>query len=288
MANKDVWTIKKLLVWTTDYFKKHNLDTPRLDAELLLSYVLKKTRIFLYTDFEQIVNLYELSCFKKLIQKRVLGFSVASLIGEKDFMGLKFFVSDKVLIPRPDTETWLEKVIQMHKNDDILNVVDLCCGSGVILCSFLNYCKNATGVGIDISEEAIAISKKNGKNLNINERIEWRKGNLFEALNENEKFDGMLINPPYIPSKDIDFLQKEVQNEPRIALDGGEDGLKFYREIAEKAQCFLKSGAFLAVEVGVNQFDIVKNMLESTGDFDSFKIIKDYGNIERSVYCKRK
>lgn len=288
MAEKEIWTIKKLLNWTTEYFKKHKLETPRLDAELLLSYVLKKTRIYLYTDFEQIVNKDELKEFKKLIQNRINGFSVATLIGEKDFMGFKFFVNDKVLIPRPDTETWVEKVIQIHKNDIELFVADIGCGSGAIICSFLKYCKNAKGVGIDISDDAIEISRKNIKNLSLENRIELRKGDFFNALKKGEKFDGIFSNPPYIPTDDIKFLQKEVKNEPLIALDGGKDGLNFYRKIAENAEKFLNSGGFLAVEVGIHQSLIVKEMFESTGYFTDFEIIKDYGNIERAVYCIRK
>lgn len=288
MVNTDVWTIKRLLVWTTNYFKKHELETPRLDAELLLSYVLKKSRIFLYTDFEQIVNTEELKKFKKLIQNRIQGYSVATLIGEKDFMGLKFFVNEKVLIPRPDTETWVEKIIQIHKTDSKIYIADIGCGSGVILCSFLSYCKNAKGVGIDISHEALEVSRKNGEMLDINDRVEWRQGDFFAAFKENEQFDGIFSNPPYIPTKDIEMLDKEVKNEPIIALDGGKDGLDFYREIAKNASKFLKKKGFLAIEVGIDQCSAVKKMLEDSNEFYDFEVIKDYGNIERAIYCKKK
>ena len=133
MAANTFWTIQRLLAWTTQYFQNHEIESPRLDAELLLAKVLHKQRIFLYTDFEEIVNPEELALFKSFIQKRVKGISTAAIIGEKEFMGLTFHVNEDVLIPRPDTETWLEKVIQYHRNDGAIEVADLGTGSGAIL-----------------------------------------------------------------------------------------------------------------------------------------------------------
>lgn len=288
MAGSTIWTIKKLLLWTTHYFQEHHLDSPRLDAELLLAHVLHKQRIYLYTDFDLIVEPSELSLYREYIKKRVSGVSTAAIIGEKEFMGLTFKVNEDVLIPRPDTETWLEKVIQYHRNEQGLYVADLGTGSGAILLSFLYYCKEDTGVGVDISEKALALAEENGKTLKMDDRVTWRRGDYLTALEEEELFDGILTNPPYIPTGDIRGLAEEVRHEPMNALDGGADGLTFYRKLAEGAAEHLKDGGFLAAEFGIHQAADVVNLLKETGKFDSFEVITDYGGIERAVYCRKK
>lgn len=288
MAGSTIWTIKKLLLWTTHYFQEHHLDSPRLDAELLLAHVLHKQRIYLYTDFDLIVEPSELSLYREYIKKRVSGISTAAIIGEKEFMGLTFKVNEDVLIPRPDTETWLEKVIQYHRNEQGLHVADLGTGSGAILLSFLYYCKEDTGVGVDISEKALEVAEENGKNLKMDDRVTWRRGDYLTALEEGELFDGILTNPPYIPTGDIRGLAEEVRHEPMNALDGGADGLTFYRKLAEGVAEHLKDGGFLAAEFGIHQAADVVNLLKETGKFDSFEVITDYGGIERAVYCRKK
>lgn len=288
MAGSTIWTIKKLLLWTTHYFQEHHLDSPRLDAELLLAHVLHKQRIYLYTDFDLIVEPSELSLYREYIKKRVSGVSTAAIIGEKEFMGLTFKVNEDVLIPRPDTETWLEKVIQYHRNEQGLYVADLGTGSGAILLSFLYYCREDTGVGVDISEKALALAEENGKNLKMDDRVTWRRGDYLTALEEGELFDGILTNPPYIPTGDIRGLAEEVRHEPMNALDGGADGLTFYRKLAEGAAEHLKDGGFLAAEFGIHQAADVVNLLKETGKFDSFEVITDYGGIERAVHCRKK
>lgn len=288
MAGSTIWTIKKLLLWTTHYFQEHHLDSPRLDAELLLAHVLHKQRIYLYTDFDLIVEPSELSLYREYIKKRVSGISTAAIIGEKEFMGLTFKVNEDVLIPRPDTETWLEKVIQYHRNEQGLTVADLGTGSGAILLSFLYYCREDTGVGVDISEKALALAEENGRNLKMDDRVTWRRGDYLTALEEGELFDGILTNPPYIPTGDIRGLAEEVRHEPMNALDGGADGLTFYRKLAEGAAEHLKDGGFLAAEFGIHQAADVVNLLKETGKFDSFEVINDYGGIERAVYCRKK
>lgn len=288
MAGSTIWTIKKLLLWTTHYFQEHHLDSPRLDAELLLAHVLHKQRIYLYTDFDLIVEPSELSLYREYIKKRVSGVSTAAIIGEKEFMGLTFKVNEDVLIPRPDTETWLEKVIQYHRNEQGLTVADLGTGSGAILLSFLYYCREDTGVGVDISEKALALAEENGKNLKMDDRVTWRRGDYLTALEEGELFDGILTNPPYIPTGDIRGLAEEVRHEPMNALDGGADGLTFYRKLAQGAAEHLKDGGFLAAEFGIHQAADVVNLLKETGKFDSFEVITDYGGIERAVYCRKK
>lgn len=250
--------------------------------------MLHKQRIYLYTDFDLIVEPSELSLYREYIKKRVSGVSTAAIIGEKEFMGLTFKVNEDVLIPRPDTETWLEKIIQYHRNEQGLYVADLGTGSGAILLSFLYYCKEDTGVGVDISEKALAVAEENGKTLKMDDRVTWRRGDYLTALEEEELFDGILTNPPYIPTGDIRGLAEEVRHEPMNALDGGADGLTFYRKLAEGAAEHLKDGGFLAAEFGIHQAADVVKLLKETGKFDSFEVITDYGGIERAVYCRKK
>ncbi len=287
MAANQVWNIRRLLTWTTQYFENHHIESARLDAELLLAHVLKKQRIFLYTDFDLIVNPDELALFKSYIQKRVKGISTAAIIGEKEFMGINLHVNEHVLIPRPDTETWLEKVIQYHRSESGITVADLGTGSGAILLSFLYYCKEAKGVGVDISPEALAVAKKNGESLEMEDRVEWVEGDYIDALAEDVLYDGILTNPPYIPTGDLAGLQEEVKHEPQLALDGGADGLVFYRRLAQKAADHLKPGGFLAMEFGIHQWKEILSLFEETGEFEDFEVIKDYGGIERAIYCKK-
>lgn len=288
MASTDIWTIQRILQWTTRYFKNHGVEEARLDAELLLAHVLKKTRIYLYTNFDQMLNRDELAAYHTLVERRAKGICVAALTGHKDFMGLDFFVNEHVLIPRPDTEEWLEKIIQRYRAKGNLHVLDLGTGSGAILLSFLTYCAEADGVGVDISPEALAVAKKNAEYMKLENRVEFRQGDFIDAVNEGELFDGIFSNLPYIPSKDIENLSEDVKHEPHMALDGGEDGLVFYRRLAAKAGNHLKSGGFLAMEVGIYQAEIVHKMMEETGEFDSFEIISDLGGIERAVCCRKK
>lgn len=286
MSGSEIWTIKKLIQWTAGYFRNHGVEEARLDAEILLGYVLGRPRIYLYTNYDQIMNKEELARYRELIRRRAAGYCTAVLIGEKEFMGIPFRVNEHVLVPRPDTEAWLEKVIQRFRNLPDISVLDLGTGSGALAVSFLYYCKEARGVAVDISEKALETAKTNGERAGISDRVEFRRGDFLDALREDERFDVILSNPPYIPSGDIDGLAEEVRREPRIALDGGADGLKFYRALGEKAACFLRPGGLLAAEVGIGQAETVRTFFENGGLTD-IEIIPDYGGVDRAVCGKR-
>lgn len=286
MSGSEIWTIKKLIQWTAGYFRNHGVEEARLDAELLLGYVLGKPRIYLYTNYDQIMNKEELARYRELIRRRAAGYCIAVLIGEKEFMGIPFRVNEHVLVPRPDTEAWLEKVIQRFRNLPDISMLDLGTGSGALAVSFLYYCKEARGVAVDISEKALETAKTNGERAGISDRVEFRRGDFLDALREDEQFDVILSNPPYIPSGDIDGLAEEVRREPRIALDGGPDGLKFYRTLGEKAVRFLRPGGLLAAEVGIGQAETVRTFFENGGLTD-IEIIPDYGGVDRAVCGKR-
>ncbi len=283
----DIWTIRRLLTWTTDYFQKHGIEEPRLDAEILLGHVLGKSRIYLYTEVKQIVDRAELSAYKELIQKRVAGFCAAVLVGKREFMGLPFAVNEHVLVPRPDTEAWLETIIERYRNLPNISLLDLGTGSGAIAVSFLAFCKEARAVAVDCSEEALAVARENGTAAGVDKRIEWRCGDFLQAVGSEETFDVILSNPPYIPSAEIETLAPEVRHEPKTALDGGADGLDFYRILAKDAAAHLKEGGLLAVEVGAGEAPAVAALFAENPALSAAEILCDYGGIERAV-CVRK
>ncbi len=283
----DIWTIRRLLTWTTDYFQKHGIEEPRLDAEILLGHVLGKSRIYLYTEVKQIVDRAELSAYKELIQKRVAGFCAAVLVGKREFMGLSFVVNEHVLVPRPDTEAWLETIIERYRNLPNISLLDLGTGSGAIAVSFLAFCKEARAIAVDCSEEALAVARENGTAAGVDKRIEWRCGDFLQAVGSEEIFDVILSNPPYIPSAEIETLAPEVRHEPKTALDGGADGLDFYRILAKDAAAHLKEGGLLAVEVGAGEAPAVAALFAENPALSAAEILCDYGGIERAV-CVRK
>ena len=274
--------IFEILKFATEQFQ-----TPRLDAEVLLAHVLNCRRLKLYTETEKILTEEEISRFKKLIERRVEKIPVAYLIGTKEFFGLNFVVTPEVLIPRPDTEILTQRAIEFLQSFEGEKIfADLGTGSGAICISVLKFCKIARAAAVDISEKSLEVAEFNAKKLNVDDRINFFCGNLFEPFAE-KKFAAIISNPPYIPTAELKNLQAEVKREPKIALDGGADGLNFYREIISKAPKFLFGGGLLAVEVGINQAATVKNFIESDGNFHGTGILKDLAGIERVVYANR-
>ena len=263
--HKEIWTIGRILQWTEQYFQSKEMDTPRLDGEVLLSHVLGKDRIYLYTHYDQPLIQDELDAFRPLVQQRAKGHCVAAIIGEKDFMGLTFKVNDKVLIPRPDTETLIEHVLGTYPKDSNVRILDVCTGPGTILLSLLHYLPNASGVGLEISTDALSVAEENGERFNLNDRVQFLESDMFSALAGNaEKFDLIVSNPPYIRTGDAKLLSQDVLNEPHIALFGGEDGLEFYRILAKECGTYLKPHGSIAFEIGFDQAESVKALLEET------------------------
>ena len=218
--------------------------------------------------------------YEKLIERRAKKVPVAYLIGQREFMGLNFAVTPHVLIPRPDTEILAQCAIEKLSDFDNPTFLDLGTGSGALCVSILKYVKNSAAAAVDISEDAIDCAKFNAEKFGVDDRVNFFVGNLFEPA-RGKKFHAVISNPPYIPTKDLSTLQAEVQREPKIALDGGVDGLNFYRRIAEDAPNFLFKGGFVAVEIGINQADAVKNLFQK--NFANIEILRDLAGIERVV-----
>ena len=282
--HKEIWTIGRILQWTEQYFQSKEMDTPRLDGEVLLSHVLGKDRIYLYTHYDQPLIQEELDAFRPLVQERAKGHCVAAIIGEKDFMGLTFKVNGKVLIPRPDTETLIEHVLGTYQKDSNIRILDVCTGPGTILLSLLHYLPNACGMGIEISTDALSLAKENSERFNLNDRVQLLESDMFSALDgKNEHFDLIVSNPPYIRTGDAKLLSQDVLNEPHIALFGGEDGLDFYRILAKTCGTYLKSQGHIAFEIGFDQAEAVKALLEETGQYSNIRCIADLGENDRVV-----
>ena len=281
-------TIAQVLNDTTTKFSDAGIDTARLDAEVLLAHVLNCRRLSLYVNVKNELTEEQLKKYNSLVAGRLENIPVAYLTGYKEFMGLKFAVTPEVLIPRPETEILAQGVIEHLINfEGEFTLADLCCGSGAIGISVLKFLEHITVDAVDISPDAIAISKFNAKKFNVEDRINFYKGDLFEPL-AGKKYNVIVSNPPYIPTEDLKNLQAEVKKEPKIALDGGEDGLIFYKQIIKDAPNFLADGGFLAMEVGINEAEPVKKMIEESGIFGTIQFWQDLASIDRVVATWKK
>lgn len=283
----EVWTIGKILKWTEDYFQKANLDSPRLDAEVLLAHVLKqKERIYLYVHFDQPLEQQELSAYRECIKRRVQHEPVAYITGHRDFMGLDFKVTKDTLIPRPDTEILVEAVLQrLPAAGEDSSLADIGTGTGAICLSLLNYLPKLQAVAVDISPGALTVAKENSIALGLSERVEFVQGDLLKPLEaKGNLLNAIVSNPPYIPKADIAALASDVKAyEPMGALDGGEDGLDFYRRLLAGSADLLAENGFLAMEVGIHQARQLEKLAAPMSQWGKCEIIRDLAGIERVV-----
>lgn len=275
-----VWTIGAILKWSEQYFAGHGAESPRLDAEVLLSYLLEQKRIYLYVHFDQPLTADELARYRELVKRRAAGEPVAYICGEKEFMGLAFHITPDVLVPQPDTETLVEAAMDRLKGKEAVRVADVCTGSGAIALALAHYLPGASVAATDISPEAIGIAKENAEQLELSARAEFFTGDLLAPLT-GKSFDAIVSNPPYIPSAEIADLPREVRAEPKLALDGGADGLDFYRRLVTESAAILNDGGFFAVECGVTQAGAISEMAKD--DFGKTEIVRDLAGKERVV-----
>ncbi len=279
-------TIGELLARTATFFKNKEIDQPRLTAEVLLCHVVGLERIQLYVRFDQPMEESEVDRYRDMVKKRIEGLPVAYILEEKEFMGHSFKVTPAVLVPRPDTEFLVEAGIRYLKEIEEPRFLDICTGSGAILLSVLKEVENAKGIGTDLSPEALKIAKENSLRLEVGDRAGFLLGDLLEPVGDR-KVHGIFSNPPYIPTKDMAGLQVEVKKEPMMALDGGIDGLDFYRRLLTQAEKYLLPNGFLLMEVGIHQAQPVTEIAETLGWKTLEKPICDYGGIERVVLFSR-
>jgi release factor glutamine methyltransferase len=289
------WTVRRLLEWTTGFFTRKEVDAPRLSAELLLAHVLNYPRIKLYTDYERPLEEKDLTRFRELVQRAGEHEPIAYLTGRAHFFNLEFEVIPAVLIPRPDTETLVENVLQFCRTAsgfEAPRVLDLCTGSGCIAAAIAHHLKNATVLASDLSEAAVAVARRNVERLGLSGRVTVEQGDLFEPLSrvpDPRPFDLIVANPPYIPTGQIEKLDRNVRDyEPVAALDGGIDGLVIHRRIAAEAPQRLVPGGRLYLEIQFDQTDAVKGILESREELEDVRVLKDYGGNPRVVTARKK
>lgn len=281
------WTIGSILTWTKQYFTEKGVASPRLDAEVLLSHILGMDRIHLYVNFDQPLEANELAAFREAVKRRAQRQPVAYITGTKEFMGLAFAVTPAVLIPRPETELLVEAALARLDGRPEPLVLDVGTGSGAIIVSLLVKLPAAGGVGVDVSAEALAVARANAARLGAGERLELKQGDLF-APAAGQVFDAIVSNPPYIADGDLAGLEAELRYEPRAALAGGADGLNFYRRLVGGGAALLKTGGFLALEVGAGQAPAVAAMATAASGLAVAEVVKDYAGIDRVVVLERR
>lgn len=250
-----------------------------LDAWYLLEYVTGYTRNEYYLHPERRMEEKQKQEYLDLIQRRIAHIPLQHLTGSQEFMGYAFQVNEHVLIPRQDTEILVEEALKHVQSD--MKILDLCTGSGCILLSILKTVPGLTGLGTDISEQALLVAGRNRADLGLETKAEFQKSDLFEQV--EGRFDCIVSNPPYIPSKTVETLMEEVRDhEPRIALDGREDGLYYYRKITGQSPAYLKPGGMLFFEIGYDQAEAVTELMEQ--DFTHVHVVKDLSGLDRVVY----
>lgn len=318
--NDKIWTIGRILKWTEQYFKDKGIESPRLDAEVLLAHVLEKQRIYLYVHFDEPLQPAELAAYREMVKQRVLRVPVAQILGEKEFMGLTFKVTADTLVPRPDTEILVQAAVERLKamkgeakapedealadgeeassaadrdeaaadvSQEPLRIADIGTGSGAICLSVLRYLAGTVADTVDISPEARAVAEENAASLGLADRVTFHTGDLLQPL-VGMTFAAILSNPPYIPEADIATLAPEVRlKEPHTALSGGRDGLDFYRRLAKEAPAMLVPGGFMAFEVGIHQAEPVAALAKANPLIARTEILPDYAGIDRVVVAWR-
>ena len=279
-------TWEALLKEGQEILEAAGIEEAGLDAWLLLEYESGKNRAYYFAHCKEEADEEIKTSYMEKIRKRAQHIPLQHLTHQGYFMGYEFFVNENVLVPRQDTEVLVEEALSLIKEKEVPQILDMCTGSGCILLSLLLERGDAEGTGADLSEKALSVAEKNRGTYHLEMRAELIKSNLFQSAyfeEKKESFDMIVSNPPYIPTEEIKKLQAEVRfHDPFMALDGKEDGLYFYRKIAENAGKYLKPGGFLACEIGCSQGEEVKEMFESCG-FSEVKVIKDLAGLDRVV-----
>ncbi|MGH7214547.1 MAG: peptide chain release factor N(5)-glutamine methyltransferase [Tepidisphaeraceae bacterium] len=289
------WTVRRLLEWTTGYFTRKDVDSPRLSAELLLAHVLNYPRIKLYTDYERPLGEKELKSYRSLVQRAGEHEPIAYLTGKAHFFNLEFDVTPDVLIPRPDTETLVENVLQFARHQtgmETPRVLDLCTGSACIASAVASRLKSATVIATDVSERALEVARRNVQRHGLGERVTLLQGDLYDAVSGTvyaQPFDLIVSNPPYVPTGQIEKLDRNVREyEPRGALDGGIDGLVVLRRILEGAPDRLVAGGRLFIEIAFDQGQRAREIATEHERLEDARILKDHAGNQRVLTARKR
>lgn len=276
--------IKQALEEAKNILKSNNFEDSNIIAKELLSYVLKKDKVYLTINLDSDLTDIEYVEFTKYIEQIIDGKPLQYITQKQEFMGMEFFMNENVLIPQPDTEILVETVLDICKRygNQSLRILDLCTGSGAIAIS-LSKILNTQVFASDVSIKALKVAEKN--NVMNNTKVEFIESNLFEKIN-GEKFDIIVSNPPYIKNEEIKLLSKQVQNEPYIALSGGEDGLDFYRKIIDEAYKYINKNGYLCLEIGYDQKEDLIKLIKQNENYEYENCIKDLSNNDRCIIAK--
>ncbi|MBA2226507.1 MAG: peptide chain release factor N(5)-glutamine methyltransferase [Thermogemmata sp.] len=283
-----VWTIQALLTWTTDYLTRKGVESPRTEAQLLLAHVLGCKRVDLLVRYDEVPGENHRRQYRELIQRRVAGWPTAYLIGSRDFYLLTFEVTPAVLIPRPDTETLVLEALKILKPMKAPRVWDIGTGSGCIAVSIAHQKKDAQVTASDISPDALEVAQRNALRHGVAERVRFLCGDLAAPIPPGEVFDLIVSNPPYVAQGELAQLAPEVRDhEPRIALDGGADGLAFYRRLAGSVAPYLALGGCMLLEIGAGQESAVQNIFADFPQWQVGPTFKDMAGHPRVVAFRR-
>ena len=282
----ETWTVRRLLEWTEDFLRKKQVESPRLEAQILLAHALGCAKIDLYVRHEEEPPEDRKTAFRDMIKKRAEGMPVAYLVGYRDFYSLPFDVTPAVLIPRPETETLVAEALRLLKPLAAPHVLDVGTGSGCIAVAVATQHKTARVTATDVSAAALAVAAGNAARHRVGERVAFHEGDLFGPV-AGRTFDLILSNPPYIAHAEFPALDPGVRAfEPRSALDGGPDGLAFYRRIAADAPASLNPGGTVLVEVGVTQAEAVRDLFAAL--LEPGPVLKDPAGRPRVVTAKKR
>ena len=277
-------TVLDVIKLSTDYLQKKGVESPRANAEILLADILKCKRLELYLSFDKPLAEIEVQNYRGAIRKRGLRVPLQYIVGNVEFYGLKLIVNENVLIPRPETELLVEKIINESDKTANLRILDIGSGSGNISVAIAKNLLNSTIVGIDISESALEVAKQNAELNLLHDRIELKHFDIMkDDLNSLGKFDLIVSNPPYVSVNDFESLEPELKvHEPRIALTDNSNGISFYKRIIEISDQILGKHGKIYFELGLGQSDIVKKLFEEKG-FNNILMTKDYSGIDRII-----
>ena len=272
----------EIIKFGSNLLKEKKISSFILDSEILLSKTLSKTRENILTNLDQKISKKNVSVFKKYLQRRSNNEPIAYILEEKEFWSKKFYINKGTLIPRPETELLVDKILKIYKEKKI-SILDIGTGSGCIIISLLSSLKNSNGIGVDVSKNAISTAQKNAIKYNLSKRVKFFKKSFKNIF--GKKFDLIVSNPPYIDSKYIKDLSDDIKRfEPRIALDGGNDGLDLIKKVIYKSTHILKINGMLALEIGNEQIKKVSKILIDN-NFRIKHVIKDYKNNVRCVFA---
>lgn len=295
-ASSEPWTVRRVLSWMTQHFTERGCDTPRLDAEVLLAHILNCPRIQLYVRYEHPLTDADRARLRELVKRRSAFEPVAYLVGHREFFGLDFRITPAVLIPRPDTETLVLELLDHLKEISPAEtsdfppavVIELGIGSGAISVAAVVQRPNLTIHAVDISRAALEVARENAARHEVGDRVVLYEGDLFSPLPSDLQVEAIVSNPPYVRQADLERLDADVRDhEPRLALDGGIDGLDVARRIMSQSARFLKPGGLILVELSPDSIREAEEFLKRQGVYDKIRILKDAGGRERVLAARK-